>query len=288
MKKLCIALQKSGKLADGCNRLFEKSGIKLRTSKNQLLVQDEEFGIKTIFTRDDDIPSLIKNGVCDIGIIGTNLLQEYETNNFNVLMELGFSKCRLSIACLKNINITNLQDLTNKVIATSYPNLLRKFLDQNKINAKIVTMSGSVELAPKIGMADFICDLVSSGMTLKENGLQEFVTIMQSQAVLISKKNIFPEFKQKIIDKLLLRFKSVIKAQKNRYIMLHIDRSKLTEISKLLPGSESPTVLNLNGVENKVAVHVVSLENLFWDTIEKLKAIGATSIQVLPIEKIID
>ncbi len=287
IQKLSIALQKSGRLSDGCVALFQRAGIKINKSNNQLLVQDEDFGVDFIFARDDDIPGLVENGVCDLGIIGENLLQEYNAETIRVVIKLGFAKCRLSLAYLKSTKYSSVNDLNGKSIATSHPKTLSKFLKENNVETKIVTMHGSVELAPQIGIADVICDLVSSGATLKENGLTEFMVVARSEAVLISKQENLSDYKQTLLDRLLLRIKGVLRAQQSRYIMMHIDRSKLPEIAKILPGTESPTILDLQGMPEKVAVHVVSLEEVFWDTIEKLKEIGASSILVLPIEKMI-
>lgn len=287
IQKLSIALQKSGKLSDGCISLFQKCGIKIKASKNQLLVQDDDFGIDFIFSRDDDIPGLVENGICDLGIIGENLLQEYNASSINVVTKLGFAQCRLSLAHLKSTNYSSVSDLNGKSIATSYPKILSEFLKENNVKAKIVTMHGSVELAPQIGIADVICDLVSSGTTLKENGLVEFMAIAQSEAVLINNQNSFSDSKQVLLDRLLLRIMGVLQAERNRYIMMHIDRSQLSELIKILPSGKSPTILELQGMPQKVAVHVVSLEKEFRDTIEKLKEIGASSILVLPIEKMI-
>jgi ATP phosphoribosyltransferase len=288
-----IALQRSGRLAEGSLSLLEKCGIKVQVTKNQLLTRDSKFGIDFIFARDDDIPGLVETGICDLGIIGKNLLDEYCGDNqdrckiLKIVMELGFSRCKLSIATPKGQNYKSINDLNGKIIATSYPNSLGNFLKQNNIDAKIVTMHGSVELAPQIGIADLICDLVSSGATLNENGLQEFIPVKESEAILIANKANLTDEKQELLARLILRIKAVLKVNQNKYIMLHIDRSKLPMLSQILPGSESPTILELQGNKDKVAVHVVSLEEVFWETIEKLKAIGATSILVLPIEKMI-
>ncbi len=291
--KIRIALQRSGRLAEGSLSLLEKCGIKVQVTKNQLLTQDNKFGIDFIFARDDDIPGLVETGICDLGIIGQNLLDEYCGDNqdrckiLEIVMELGFSKCKLSIAIPKGQNYKSINDINGKIIATSYPNSLGSFLKQNNIDAKIVTMHGSVELAPQIGIADLICDLVSSGATLNENGLQEFMLVKESEAILIANQANLTAEKQELLARLILRIKAVLNANQNKYIMLHIDRSKLPMLSQILPGSESPTILELQGNKDKVAVHVVSFEEVFWETIEKLKAIGATSILVLPIEKII-
>lgn len=285
--KLSIALQKSGRLSDGCIALFQSAGIKISESNNQLLVQDEDFGLDFIFARDDDIPGLVENGVCDLGIIGENLLQEYNVNAAKVILKLGFAKCRLSLANMRGTKYGSINDLNGQSIATSYPKTLSKFLNDNNIKSKVVTMHGSVELAPQIGIADVICDLVSSGATLKENGLVEFMKIADSEAVLIGQKRDLAEQKQELLDRLLLRINGVLQASQSRYIMMHIDKTRLSALQKVLPGSESPTILELQGMPEKVAVHVVSLEEVFWDTIEKLKEIGASSILVFPIEKII-
>ncbi len=292
MNKLRIALQRSGRLADGSRELLAKCGIKAHATKNQLLTQDDNFGLDFIFARDDDIPGLIANGICDIGIIGENLLAEYSYNNPNaekikIIRQLGFSQCKLSIAMQKSAPIKEISDLNNKVIATSYPNILQEFLNNNKIQAKIVVMHGSVELAPQIGIADYICDLVSSGATLSENGLVEFMPVLHSQAILIGRNGAWDNAKQNQCDRLNLRIQAVQNAQQNKYIMLHIERSKIPLLAQIMPGCESPTILELQGHPDKVAIHVVSQEEVFWEVMEQLKSIGATSILVLPIEKMI-
>ncbi|MFC3907582.1 ATP phosphoribosyltransferase [Legionella dresdenensis] len=287
-QKLTIALQKSGRLANGCQELLARCGIKACPDKNQLFVQDEVFGISFIFARDDDIPGLLLNGVCDLGIVGLNLLAENESPALNILLPLGFSKCRLSLAVSDTRQINNLAGIEGKTIATSYPRLLKNFLVANGISANIVTMHGSVELAPKIGIADLICDLVSSGATLRENGLQELLPIFESEAVLVSNDKKLTADKQAVLDRLLLRMNGALNAQQSKYFMLHIERKKLPALSAMLPGSESPTIMELQGMADKVAVHIVSHENVFWETMEKLKAIGASSILVLPIEKMIE
>jgi len=292
-ENLCIALQKTGRLAEGSLYLLDKCGINIKIKNNQLLTQDNDFGLNFIFARDDDILGLIATHTCDLGVIGENVLVEYRHNNvetsdmLEVVMPLGFSKCRLSLAVPKAQRYQSLSDLNGKVIATSYPKTLSHFLNQNQIQAQIVTMHGSVELAPQIEIADLICDLVSSGATLSENGLHEFMQVLSSQAMLVRTKNTLSQHKQKLLDRLIMRINGVLYAKQNKYIMLHIDRDKLAALINILPGSESPTILELTGIPGKVAVHVVSLEEVFWETIEKLKGIGASSILVLPIEKMI-
>ncbi len=288
---LRIALQRSGRLADGCLELFKQCGIKIRISKNQLLTADDEFGISFIFARDDDIPGLVANQVCDLGIVGQNLLAEYnerpDLNQIETIMPLGFAHCKLSIAGAKNNPIDNVAKLAGSTIATSYPNILNIFLSQNNITARVVIMHGSVELAPQIGIADYICDLVSSGATLAENGLSELFKVMSSEAVLIRQKPQLSAHKEQLLGRLLLRINGIIKAGQNKYIMMHLDKNKISQLAKILPGCESPTILDLQGYPDKAAVHVVAKEGVFWHTIEQLKGIGASSILVMPIEKMV-
>ena len=290
---LRIAVQKSGRLADGSEQLLSKCGIKVKSRSNQLVTYDDSFGIEFLFVRDDDIPGMIESGVCDIGIFGQNLLKEYtsksefQDSKLQTILPLGFSKCRLSLASPKEFAYSSPSDLNGKVIATSYPNTLKSFLKERNIEANVVTMHGSVELACHIGVADLICDLVSSGATLYENALKELVTISQSEAVLVRYKNPMNSYKSTLIDKLVLRIKGVQAASKSKYIMLHLDRDKIEQLARVLPGCETPTILDLNGISNKVAVHVVSQEDVFWETVEKLKEIGASSILVMPIDKMI-
>ncbi len=287
-----IALQKTGKLAIESQDLLKQCGFQIKACANQLLVQDARFNIAFIFARDDDIPGLLASQVCDLGIIGQNLLKEYSLGSpqramaLETIMPLGFSKCRLSLAAPHGMVFKTPGALSGMQIATSYPYVLGQYLKDNQIDAEIITMHGSVELAPSLGLADLICDLVSSGATLKENGLDEQETIMDSEAVLVASRVAILE-KKDFIERLVLRIKGVNSAKKNKYVMLHIDKTKLNELSDILPGDELPTVLALQGSEHKVAVHVVSHEDIFWDTLEKLNAIGASSILVLPIEKML-
>lgn len=290
---LRLAMQRSGRLAEGSQALLMQCGVQAAAAKHQLMVQDTRFGMEFIFARDDDIPGLVEKGVCDLGIIGSNLMEEYcsapnsDCAALNIVMRLGFAQCRLSMAGPKAQDYRNATDLSGKVIATSYPHTVRQFLAKNNVHADIVTMHGSVELAPQMGIADVICDLVSSGATLKENGLQEWLTVSESEAILISNPTRMDATKEKQLARLLLRIQGVMKADKKKYVMMHLERSKLALLAEILPGSESPTVMELQEGSDRVAVHVVSHETIFWETIEKLKAIGAGSILVLPIEKMI-
>ncbi len=290
-QKLRIGLQKSGKLSEGSIQLLNKCNFNLRIPKNHLLVHSKELNTDFLMVRDDDIPGFVSSGVCDIGIIGENLFIEYDlTNkkhNIEIIARLKFAYCRLSIAVKANSSIKMIKDLNGKRIATSYPETLKKFLKKEKIDAEIIIMHGSVELAPRIGVADAICDLVSSGATLKENDLTELNTIIESEALLVANKNLPKNIRDKV-ENLNFRFQSVIRAQDSKYIMLHIDKKNINKLKEILPGCESPTVLDLQGNPDKVAVHVVSKEDVLWDTIDKLKKIGASSILVVAINKMMD
>lgn len=290
-QRLRIALQKSGKLSEGSFELLNKCSFKLRASKNHYLIQSNELNTSFLLIRDDDIPGFVDSDASDIGIVGENGYFEYilenPQHNLEVVAKLKFAYCRLSIAVPQDGDIKTIADLNGKTIATSYPESLRDFLNKNNIDAKILVMHGSVELAPKIAIADAICDLVSTGATLKENALVELEVIFESEAVLIGRKNAGSEIRERT-QELVFRLQSVINAKDSKYIMLHIDKNQIEQLQKLLPGCESPTVLPLHGSDNKVAVHVVSKEGVFWDTIAKLKSIGASSILVLPIEKMME
>jgi len=289
--RLRIALQKSGKLSEGSIELLNKCNFNLRVAKNHLLVKSDELNTDFLMVRDDDIPGFIDSGASDIGIVGENLFTEYnlthKQHNVEIIARLKFAYCRLSIAANNGSGIKKLADLKDKTIATSYPATLANFLHKNKIKANVIVMHGSVELAPRIGVADAICDLVSSGTTLKENGLVEIHTVLESEAILIGHKDLNKNIRSRV-DELNFRFQSVIKARGSKYIMLHIDKKNVSKLKDILPGCETPTTLELHGNPNKVAVHVVSKEGVFWDTISKLKKIGASSILVVAIEKMMD
>lgn len=297
MKKsrLKIALQKKGRLNSDCIDLLLQCGLKIRIKSNSLVCHCENLPIDLLFVRDDDIPALISDNVCDLGIVGENLLfeqnlaqQRYQKFlNIEVLKKLGFSQCRLSIAVPNGFDYQGIKSLQNRRIATSYPYILEDFLSKQKINADIVLITGSVEIAPRLSMADAIFDLVSSGGTLEENHLNEVEVVFSSEAILIRSEKALSEEKKEIYELLLRRINGVIQAQGSKYIMFHLPREALSQISKHLPGCEMPTIVPLAGDENKVAVHVVSREGIFWGTLEKLKETGASSILVLPIEKML-
>lgn len=282
--KLKLAIQKSGRLHDDSIKLLKECGIDISNGVNQLKAAATNFPVEVFFLRDDDIPQYVEDGVADIGFVGENVVFE-KNKKVAIVEKLNFGKCRLSIAIRKSETYSDASFLEGKKIATSYPVLVKKFLKENNIKSEIHEISGSVEIAPGIGLADAICDLVSSGSTLFMNGLKETEIILQSQAVLIKNKNLEIE-KQKILDKIIFRIQSVKKAKNNKYILLNAPNNKLKKIINLLPGMKSPTVLPLADA-GWSSVHSVLHEDQFWDIIEQLKAAGAQGILVVPIEKMI-
>jgi ATP phosphoribosyltransferase len=279
-----IAIQKSGRLHDDSIQLLKDCGIAVRNAHNHLKSVADNFPLEVYFLRDDDIPQYVEDNVAHLGIVGENVLFEKD-KQVDIVEQLGFGKCRLSIAVRKNEQYTGPAFLDGKKIATSYPVLTRKFLQENGVNAEIHEISGSVELAPGIGLADAICDLVSSGSTLFMNGLQESQPILKSQAVLVkSKKLEAPQ--QQLLDQLLFRIRAVKKARNNKYVLLNAPNESLEKIISLLPGMKSPTVLPL-AESGWSSVHSVLDENEFWEKIEALKNAGAQGILVIPIEKMI-
>ena len=281
--KLKIAIQKSGRLHEDSLRLLKECGIDISNGGNKLKSTAANFPLEVYFLRDDDIPQYVEDAVADAGIVGENVVYE-KKKEVDVMEQLGFGKCRLSIAVDKSETYSK-QSLNGKKIATSYPVILQDYLNKNKITAEIHEISGSVEIAPGIGLADAICDLVSSGSTLFTNGLKEAETILESQSVLIRNKTLDKE-KLHLLEKLLFRIRSVRKAKNNKYILLNAPNEKLKEIIGLLPGMKSPTVLPL-AESGWSSVHSVIDENDFWDIIEQLKNAGAQGILVVPIEKMI-
>jgi ATP phosphoribosyltransferase len=282
--KLKIAIQKSGRLYDDSVKLLKDSGIDLKNSVNKLRTESNNFPMEIYFLRDDDIPQYVEDAVADIGIVGENVVYE-KNRKVEVVEQLGFGKCRLSVAVGRNEKYEGIGDLANRRIATSYPFLVAQFLSKHKVSAEIHEISGSVEIAPGIGLADAIVDLVSSGSTLFMNGLKEVETVLQSQSVLIKNKNL-GDIQQQLLNKFLFRIRAVKKARNNKYILLNAPNDHLEEIIKLLPGMKSPTVLPL-AEPGWSSVHSVLNENDFWDIIERLKASGAEGILVVPIEKMI-
>ncbi len=284
VNRLRIAIQKSGRLYDDSVLLLKECGIDLRNVKDRLKTESDNFPLEVFFLRDDDIPQYVEDGVADIGIVGENVL--FETNKkISVVEELGFGKCRLSIAVPRNQQYDGVASLNGKRIATSYPFLVRNYLKQHNVEADIHEISGSVEIAPGIGLADVVADLVSSGSTLFMNGLKEVETILQSQSVLV-RNNQLGDDQLRLLDKLVFRIRSVKKAKRNKYVLLNAPDSKLKDIIALLPGMKSPTVLPL-AESGWSSVHSVLSEDEFWEKIEQLKAAGAQGILVVPIEKMV-
>jgi ATP phosphoribosyltransferase len=281
---LKIAIQKSGRLYEDSIKLLKECGIELNNGNKQLKAAAFNFPIEVYFLRDDDIPQYVYDGVADIGIVGENVLLE-TAKDIDLVYRLGFSKCRLSIAVPKSIEYNSIKDLEGLKIATTYSTILQSYLTEKKINAEIHEISGSVEIAPGIGLADAICDLVSSGSTLFTNGLKEVEVILKSEAVLTANKNLSAENKA-ILEKLLLRINSVKTAKNNKYIVLNAPNDQLKNIASILPGAKSPTIVPL-AEAGWSSVHSVVNENDFWDIIEKLKQFGAEGILVMPIEKMI-
>lgn len=291
-----IAMQKSGRLSQESQALFKQCGVKINWNEQRLIAYAENMPLEILRVRDDDIPGLVFDGVVDLGIIGENVLEEEELArisageqvSYKKLRRLDFGSCRLSIALPREMPYQSIQDLNNARIATSYPNLLKRYMQQQGVKFKNCLLTGSVEVAPSAGLATAICDLVSSGATLEANGLREVEVIYRSKSCLIQRALPLEEEKQALVDRLLTRIQGVQQANESKYIMLHAPKDKLAEITALLPGVENPTILALAEDSNKVAMHVVSQENLFWETMERLKEIGASSILVLPIEKMLE
>lgn len=295
-KRLRIAMQKSGRLSVESQALLTSCGLKINLREQRLIAHVENMPIDILRVRDDDIPGLVMDGVCDLGIIGENVLEEVslqrqidnESAEYEVLARLDFGGCRLSIAVPQEEEYQGASSLEGKTIATTYPRLLTRYLKQQGVNARVVMLTGSVEVAPRAGLADAICDLVSTGATLEANGLKEAEVIYRSKAVLIQRKGLSDVQHLKLINKLMPRIQGVMQANESKYIMLHAPRAKLADVIALLPGAENPTLLPLVGNDEMVAIHVVSSETLFWETMEQLKGLGASSILVLPIEKMME
>ncbi|MGZ5285457.1 MAG: ATP phosphoribosyltransferase [Kaistella sp.] len=284
MSKLKIAIQKSGRLSEKSIALLEECGLKFPNGGGKLITESSNFPVEILFLRDDDIPQYVEQNVAHIGIIGENVFLESE-KEISVIEKLGFSACRLSLAVPKETDYNGLLFFNNRKVATSYPNILENYFRENDISATIEVISGSVEIAPGIGLADGICDIVSSGSTLLSNGLKEVGTVLKSQAVLVANQDLDPEVQQ-ILNKLLFRIRSVQKATENKYILLNSPNDQLEKIIRILPGMNSPTILPL-AKEGWSSVHSVIGEDKFWDLIDELKEAGAEGILVVPIEKMI-
>ncbi len=282
MKTLKIAIQKSGRLNEKSVELLKNCGLSFENYKSSLISTVSNFPLEILFLRDDDIPEYVQDGIADIGIVGQNVIAETGVD-VAVLQELGFGKCTLKLAVQHNSDIRSVSQLEGKSIATSYPVILKKFLDDNQINADIRTISGSVEISPGLGLSDAIFDIVSTGGTLKSNGLKPFADVMTSQALLIGRKGVEAE---PHVQELMQRVQSVLRAKETKYVVLNIEKANLEKAIKLLPGVKSPTVVPLADA-GWVAVHTVIPERDFWEKINLLKTAGAQGIVVMPIEKII-
>ena len=284
MNKLKIAIQKNGRLSENSKKLLEECGIKFSNGTSVLKTTAQNFPVEVLFLRDDDIPQYVEQQVADIGILGENVVFE-KNKDVSIIEQLGFANCRLSLAIPKEDTYPGLGYFMNKKVATSYPKLLSDFFKKNKITVEIEEISGSVEIAPGIGLADAVCDIVSSGSTLLTNGLHEVETILKSQAVIIGNKNLSRE-KQEILTRLLFRIRAVKNAKENKYILLNAPESAISKICGILPGMKSPTILPL--VEKGwCSLHSVVKEDEFWEKINQLKEAGAEGILVIPIEKMI-
>jgi ATP phosphoribosyltransferase len=287
--RLHIAVQKSGRLAELSRGLLRDAGLKIQNGKNALTARVDNFPIDLMFVRDDDIPTFVADGVCEYGMVGRNVLEEFALDQpdarFEVIAPLGFGRCALRIAAPEAAAYAGAGALAGERIATSYPRLLRRFLDERGIDATVVRMNGAVELAPRLGIARFICDLVSTGATLEANGLVPVETVMESEAVLVRTLRPLPPEKQSLSENLWRRIEGVLATQESKYIMLNAPETALGDIAAILPGAESPTIIPLAGTPGHFAVHAVCKESVFWETLQKLKAAGASAILVLPIEK---
>ena len=282
-ENLKIAIQKSGRLQQGSLELLKECGLRMNNGSGKLKTSITNFSAEILFLRDDDIPQYVEDGVADIGIVGENVVVE-KNKKVKVIQKLGFAKCRLSLAIPREIEYSGTGFFSGKKIATSYPVILKNYLEKQNIEADIHEISGSVEVAPSIGLGDAICDLVSTGSTLLSNGLKEVEEVMTSEAVLIS--GALPEVKQKILNELNFRINSVNTAKKYKYLLLNAPNEAIEQISEVLPGMKSPTITPL-GREDWSSIHSVVEEDVFWEKIDQLKALGAQGILVIPIEKMI-
>ena len=293
--RLKLAIQKSGRLTDPSLDLLTRCGLKISRGKDQLMAYGENMPLDVLFVRDDDIPDLVQEDVCDLGLVGLNVLEEKRLElaarghpaRFEQVRKLEFGRCRLSLAVPQGASFEGSSSLRGKRIATTYPFLLERYLRERDLHAEIVTLSGAVEIAPRLGRADLICDLVSTGSTLQANHLREVETVLESHAVLIRTPLALPPPKDEWVERLLMRIDGVQQVRESKYIMLHAPRAALAQIRKLLPGSETPTIIPLEGFPDKVAIHAVCRETVFWETLESLKKAGASALLVLPVEKML-
>jgi ATP phosphoribosyltransferase len=287
--RLHIAIQKSGRLSDYSRQLLRDAGLRIQNGRNELTARVENFPADLMFVRDDDIPTFVADGVCEFGLVGENVLQEFALGEaeprFDVVASLGFGRCTLKLAAPEATAWDGPQSLEGARIATSYPRIVAHYLAGKGVRADVVKMNGAVELAPRLGIAGFICDLVSTGATLEANGLRALETVFDSEAVMIRTRKPVAAAKAEQGERLLSRIDGVLATKESKYIMLNAPGEALREITRILPGAEAPTVLPLHGRPGWFAVHAVCQESVFWETLQKLKAAGASAILVLPIEK---
>ncbi len=291
-ERLRVAMQKSGRLADASLNLLRQCGLHLSKSKSELYSRIEELPIDVLLVRDDNIPGFVSDGVSDLGIVGENVLREVELRNgpgfeAEVVLPLGFSRCRLAVAVPTASGLSTPSQLDGLRIATSYPATLKHYLDAQSVCADIVEMTGSVEVAPRIKIADAVCDLVSTGATLEANQLEEISTVLESEALLLKRSNGLSDLKRDTAERLIRRIRGVIRSANTKYIMMNAPSASVDAIVSVLPGAASPTVMPLAGDGDQVAVHAVCEESVFWETMEKLRSAGASAILVLPIEKML-
>lgn len=291
--RLRIAIQKSGRLSDGCIELLKNCGLKISRGKDKLYGRIRELPIDVMLLRDDDIPEFVANGACDLGIVGGNVYEEERlrgalSDQIEIVEKLGFARCSLMVAGPKEWTYSKASDLADMRIATSYPELTRVWLESQGVEAKAIMMKGSVEVAPRLKIADAVCDIVSTGGTLDANGLKPLETVFESEALLVRNLSPFSPAKQGVFDALEKRIHGVLRSRDAKYIMMNAPRSAIDAITEYLPGADAPTILELAGSGDKVAIHSVCRESVFWDTLEDLKKLGASAILVLPIEKMMD
>ena len=294
--RIKIAIQKSGRLTEHTINLLNKCGLVISHTKNQLIGYGENMPFDLMFVRDDDIPGLVQDNLCTLGIVGLNEALEKKieienskkgSSNFKIVSNLDYGQCKLSFAYPDNSNYQDLEKLEGKTVATSYPNIVKDYILKNGLNIDVTQFSGAVELAPSLGKADLICDLVSSGQTLKSHNLTEGQMILESTAVVIKSMQSTDSIQSNWVNKLIERIQGVLQVKESKYIMMHAPRASIDSITDLLPGTESPTIIPLEGTTETVALHVVCKENIFWETLEDLKTKGASSILVVPVEKML-
>ena len=288
--RLRLAVQKKGRLAEGGMDLLKQCGLRFAYGRDALHRRAENMPVDLMLVRDDDIPNFVASGACDYGIVGENVLAEMQAEgrsaaDVEIALRLGFARCTLKLASPKSGAIRSVADLEGKSVATSYPGVLARFLAERQVTAEIVEMRGSVEVAPRLGIADAICDLVSSGATLEANGLEAFETVLESEAVLVRRKSGASAAIEETAAVLMRRAEGVIASSQTKYIMLNAPADRLEDIKSILPGSDAPTVAQVAGRDDMLAVHAVCREQVFWETLEALRGKGAKSILVLPIEK---